>query len=188
MGKSEKTLDSIFLPPPDSSRNWCLRWLILSTLGEGRDVQPVNAGTWARNITSVWVLVPILSRKLVAEELSGKEELMWTCCSVVGMGLSGELWECWKAVTFTLDTKWQPEVRIYCQRHCIIPQNKHCCVTEHNRPLAVLGIPCGNVMCGCWVLGCDGGPHCGSQKHLEVLGCVWMKNCLLNETPQVCKF
>lgn len=78
MGKFEKTLDLIFffLFSPESSCNWCLMCLMLSTLGEGKDVQPVNEGTWARNISSSWVLVPILFGRLVAKKLSEKEELV----------------------------------------------------------------------------------------------------------------
>lgn len=88
----------------------------------------------------------------------------------------GSSGSCWEAVTFALDAQWQPEVRIYCQRDTVLsyknnnnnnpkPHKKTlCCVIEHKIPLTVLGIPCGSVMCGCQMLACDAGLHCGSQN------------------------
>lgn len=96
---------------------------------------------------------------------------------LLAQGFQGEFWELLGGSDLCLGCSVTSRSKnLLSKRHCIILQKNNnnynpkphkktlCCVIEHKIPLTVLGIPCGSVMCGCQVLACDAGLHCGSQN------------------------
>lgn len=165
-----------------------------------------GAGTLTRNCHRSWgnstiPLVPALFGKLVAQELSGKEELVWRRCPVPGIQLSGVMWERWTTVILSLDAR-QPASAgkgwIRCQRRparCIIePIISAVLLSKRNfgcsRCVGAEGIPCGSVACSCCELKRVAGLHWGGHGNTwkRLISFVWVINSPLHEITQAHKF